>query len=241
MKAAIIDDLWADRVWLENILAEYAETNNLELKINHFSDGESFLQTFEPFQYSVIFLDVYMNGISGVETAKRIRDLDESAIIVFLSNTEEHRPDAFSLSAAGYLLKPCEREDVFRTMDHVRNLFGNREKQFSFTCDKRGVVIRQADILCVEAKGSSLIVTVKTGKTLTTRMNIADAEKLLDQRFLLLMKGVLVNMDYILQIKDNTCRLRGGKVFTIRFGNRKEVRQKWLDYTFTKIRTESLM
>ncbi len=81
--------------------------NQLEYHIDLFPGGEDLLGTYRPFQYTVIFLDIYMDGISGIETAEKIREADEDANLVFLTASEEHRPEAFSVFATAYLIKPC--------------------------------------------------------------------------------------------------------------------------------------
>ena len=70
-------------------------------------------------------------------------------------------------------------------------------------------------------------------------MTFSAAEKQLeDRRFLSLMKGVLVNLDYVLQIGDGRCLMQGGAVLPLRLKDEKELQQKWLNYKFAKIRRE---
>ena len=61
----------------------------------------------------------------------------------------------------------------------------------------------------------------------------------LDSRFLELQKGVAVNMDRIAQIQDGRCRMLGGAEFPLRVRNQKELREKWLNYKFAKIREDT--
>ena len=58
----------------------------------------------------------------------------------------------------------------------------------------------------------------------------------MDSRFLVLMKGLIVNMDYIVQVKDNVCLMQGGAVFPLHVKRAKELRQRWLNYKFALIR-----
>ena len=91
MNIAIIDDIETERFRLEQILKQYAVINQLEMNIEQFSGGEAFVKNYQPFQYTVIFLDIFMDGISGIETAEIIRQSDEHAVIVFLTTSEVHR------------------------------------------------------------------------------------------------------------------------------------------------------
>ncbi len=74
------------------------------------------------------------------------------------------------------------------------------------------------------------------GKQYRARMPLREAEALLDNRFLRIIKGVTVNMDYVLQMNDTSCTMCTGMVLPMRSRNGKEIRQQWLNYKFVKIR-----
>ena len=61
-----------------------------------------------------------------------------------------------------------------------------------------------------------------------------------DGRFLQVLRGVIVNMDYITDISGNTCCLQGDLRLPISVRNRRRIEQLWTDYTFSKIRRESM-
>ena len=84
MNIAIVDDSASDRRHLEQILQKYAAINQLDMNIEHFSGGEAFLNHYQPYQYTIIFLDIFMNGITGIKTAEIIRETDEESVLVFL-------------------------------------------------------------------------------------------------------------------------------------------------------------
>ena len=82
MNIAIVDDSASDRRHLEQILQKYAAINQLDMNIEHFSGGEAFLNHYQPYQYTIIFLDIFMNGITGIKTAEIIRETDEDRDVV---------------------------------------------------------------------------------------------------------------------------------------------------------------
>ncbi len=88
MNIAIVDDMEADQLRLEQILRQYAAMNRLELHIDRFSCGEAFLKDYQPFRYTLIFLDVFMDGITGIETAETIRQSDEDSALVNMAYVE---------------------------------------------------------------------------------------------------------------------------------------------------------
>lgn len=236
MRIAIVDDAAAERAGLAAVLRDYATVHSLEISTEEFQSGEDLLAGFHPFAFSVIFLDIYMDGMTGIETAKMIREQDDDMAIIFMTTSEEHRPDAFSVFATDYLIKPCSREAVFRTLDHLLHLRTEQEKRLSFTADRRDYNLPLSDIVSVEADGNYLCITDRNERTYRTRMTFRDAEDRLDDRFIRIIKGVAVNMDHVVQMNEKICLTDTGSRLPMHSRNGKEVRQQWLNYKFTRIR-----
>ena len=181
-----------------------------------------------------------MGGLSGIETAEKLRAVDDDSILIFMTTSESHRSEAFSVFATAYLSKPVTDEKVFRNMDHILRLKTERENRFSFAFDRQEYSLRYSEICSVETDGNYLLIKDREGKTYRTRMTFTHAEQMLDSRFLILMKGIIVNMDYIEQIKETQCVMQGGSVFPLHVKNAKELQQKWLNYKFTVIREATI-
>ncbi len=92
MNIAVVDDDAADLATAVNLLRQYADTGcpQSDINIATFSSGENILEDFEADKYDLIILDIYMKGISGMETAKAIRKADAEVAVVFLTSSEEH-------------------------------------------------------------------------------------------------------------------------------------------------------
>ncbi len=236
MRIAAVDDSTAERGWLLSALKEYAAMHGLELETDAFSSGEALLAAFHPFAFSVIFLDIFMGGMTGVETARKIRERDDAVPIVFLTTSEDHRPEAFSVFATDYLIKPCAPEAVFRAMDHILRLRTDREPRLSFSFDRQDHSLRLSDIASLEADGNYLIITDQKGRRYRTRMTLREAESRLDNRFLRIIKGVVVNMDHVVQMNEAVCTMNTGESLPMHSRNGRDVRQKWLNYKFARIR-----
>ena len=239
MNIAIIDDMQADRLWLEQSLLRYDRIHQLGISLSHFDSGDAFLQAYQPFKYAVIFLDIYMNGISGIEVANRIRETDEDVILVFLTISMVHYAEAFSVFASSYLNKSCSEEQLLRTLNHIFHIKLESEKYFTFSFNRKNYALRSSDIVFLETSGNYLSITDRNGNKYQTRMTFSAAHSHFDERFLILMKGILVNMEYIIQISDRQCLLLGGTVLPVHVKNQKNLRERWLNYKFAKIRKDT--
>ena len=105
MNIAVVDDQYSEIAFLCEILDSYAKESGLSVKIDHFESGEEFLASFRPFYYQVIFLDIYMEGITGIETAASLRQSDIDARIIILTSSDVHMREAFDVHAFQYLIK----------------------------------------------------------------------------------------------------------------------------------------
>lgn len=84
-------------------------------------DGDAALRLFEALRPEVVFLDVEMPKLSGVECAKRISDIEPKAIIIFATAHDEYMPEAFEVYAFDYLVKPFRVERLNQTLERIRN------------------------------------------------------------------------------------------------------------------------
>lgn len=134
LRIAICDDeIYArDALWrkLQNILLEGSE----EI-VYDFSSGNSALGWLKkhPGEVDLLFLDVEMKGIDGMETAKRIREFDQELMIVFVTGYDDYVFDGYSVGAMDYLIKPVKEERLFSVLLRVREkIYQKESKTFSF-------------------------------------------------------------------------------------------------------------
>ena len=118
MNIAIVDDLKTDSDRLVGFIDTYMKQHNLQYgTLDRFSSGEDFLGAFTPGKYDLIFLDIYMDGITGMETAKRIRQTDHDCRIIFITTSPEFAVESYNVNASFYLLKPIGKDGVFSALD----------------------------------------------------------------------------------------------------------------------------
>ncbi|MBO4911698.1 MAG: response regulator transcription factor [Butyrivibrio sp.] len=243
MNIAIVDDLKADSDQLKSILTSYAYENSLDLSIEVFSGGEEFLSEYENYNYTLIFMDIYMNGITGIETARKIRETDTDTAIVFLTSSSEFMPEAFSIHAYDYISKPAEIGRLYKVMDDFlkKKTMAVDVPYLFFTYEKDNVSVPYSDIALIRSIGHYNEIILKNQRTYKVRMTFASISDILseDIRFLPVMRGILVNMDYITSLKNGSCFIAGDIQTPITLKKEKQLEQIWKNYIFNKIRNES--
>ena len=243
MVLALIDDSKTDCDNLHDILVEYAAHHSNDLILHCFSSGEEFLKNYRPCQYAAVFLDIYMNGITGIETAEVIRKTDANLLLIFITSSPEHMADAFRIHAYEYVTKPFEKSRIFRLMDDLMKRTTREERLLSFISNRESHTIPFSDIIFVRSSDHCSEIVTQQGHSYITRMNFRDISELLtdDFRFLLIIRGILVNMDYIIRFADHSCYMEGLHQLPVNLKKYKHIEELWKNYIFQKIRSEQTL
>ena len=244
MNIAIVEDSIAERTLLESILREYAAAHRVSLELTRFDRAEDLLENYRPLQYTVIFLDIFMIGTTGIQAAAEIRQQDRDTILVFLTTSEEYRAEALHYHAFDYITKPISREDIFRVMDDILAQYTDTDTgRLSFVSSRQEYSLPYSDIVAVRTDSANYLeILDKSGKSYRTRMTFSAVTDQLsqDSRFLRILRGIYVNMDYVTGFRDGTCQLLSCPPLPMNVRYARQIEQVWKNYTFSKIRTEAL-
>ena len=228
MRIALCDDEQQQLDLLEGFLRAYGDAHDLELTISCFSCGEELLSASE--EFSIVFMDIYLNGILGTET---IRRMGQKAQVVFITSSREHAIEAFSLGAAHYLLKPLEQSAVWDAMDRCLSRLGTSAGPVLHIQTSHGSVplstnqityIEVFDKLCV-------IHTVKQQFRTHTALNTL-FEQLDGRRFLRPQRSFVVNMEFIDSFLSSKLILKDGTEISLSRNNRPELKAQYQRFLF---------
>jgi CheY-like chemotaxis protein len=113
----VCDDLPEARTNLTGMLRHYEAAHQLALEIETAGDGAELLDRWRPGRWALIFLDIFMPKLDGVEAARKLRQAGEKCSIVFATTSRKHGLEGFELRVTDYLTKPFTQEDVDSAMD----------------------------------------------------------------------------------------------------------------------------
>jgi len=114
IKIAICDD---DLITLNHTKEIIENYKKKDLQVYSYKSGEGLLNSEDKFD--IIFLDIDMDGINGIEAAKRIRVYDKKVKIIYVTNYTDYTSSAFSVHAFGYLVKPIKESDLHDQLDEA--------------------------------------------------------------------------------------------------------------------------
>ena len=224
MNIAICDDIASDVEEIRGYLLDYFEQNGFTGNIHVFYSGEALLDDFKPGRFDVIFLDIYMRGISGVETATKIRESDPNCLLVFITSSDSHMRDGFALRAASYVEKPLTPEKLEVAFTQCRDLFLRNARYIEVESKRHKIKIPLSRLVYVEGMERTVFFHTDSGETIEVRMKMEDAVKqAYGAPFLRCHRSFLVNMNYVADIQGNDLIMKNGRFIPVRKNGRTEV------------------
>jgi len=216
MKALVVDDEPLARQYLSRILESMPD---LEL-IGEAADADDAIDKVAEFRPDVVFLDIRLPGMSGIEVAHAINQLPSAPWIVFCTGYGEYALDAFEAAAVDYVLKPYDAERIARSLERIRSIrrAGSEESErpraaeaidkllSKFTklpirIEDTIKLVAPSDILFVQARGKKVFVHDVKGHEYPVPYTVTQLEnRLSEHNFFRANEGCLVNMDRVKEI-----------------------------------------
>lgn len=220
MKIAIVDDEESVRTDVKENILKYCYAKYISIECNTYSNGFDFLsdikaKKLEAKNYDIIFLDIFMKPLDGIQTAELLRKENVKSLLIFLTQSNEHRADAFLVHAFDYLEKPVKNSELIRVLNDALELSVQKHPYINLTIDRQTISFLYSDILYIIADSNYLI--LYADREYRCRMSFGRLESILicDNRFLTINRGVLVNLDYVTQMENLSCQLANGQCFPI--------------------------
>ena len=141
MRIAIVDDLTTESNHLQEMLTQqFHETHTDIHRLDIYSSAEALLEKWEPNAYDLVLLDIYMDGMTGVELAHILRRSDEHVRLVFCTTSYEFASESYAVGASYYLHKPYADADIRRMITQTKG-----EKKL---------------LICGQTQGNKLLFTI---------------------------------------------------------------------------------
>ncbi len=232
MKIAIVDD---DRQIYECLLAYFHELLGNSVRIEFFSSGEAFLSAWKPGAFDLVILDIFMDRLTGMEVARKIRETDAKIKIVFCTTSNEFASESYEVNACYYLHKPFGKDRVKAMLDRLD--LAQIEKMRSVKLPD-GTSICLRSILYADYAAHCVILHGKEGKNTVLRAAFSEIEPLLCAYpfFLSPTKGVLVNLYEVASKNGDSFKMSDGSLIPISRRRAKEVLDAYSTFRFEQLR-----
>lgn len=241
MEIAIVDDIKDERALIRCLTDKYFEEKkdlcNVSPKFVEFESGEAFLEKYTPGQYELVFLDIYMDKITGIDIAKQIADFDRNCNIIFFTTSNDHLLDGYEVHAVGYIIKPIEShiDHFYNAMDYVFSKLELDNVGITVSTDFDSLYLYYKNILYIDCHNRTIYVHF-ANKVLEILGQYNDYKDkfLSDKRFIECFRSIIVNMDYIDTFIDSDLILKSGEKLPISRRRKTTVIKKYMMYFIHK-------
>ena len=196
IQIAICDDFSTDSQRLISIL----KTKDSFCECRTYASGEELLWDFENGRhFDILFIDIFMNGMNGIDVAKRIRDTDSDVILIFVSSSNDFYRESYDLYAFHYLLKPVSEDKLIevycRALDRIQK---NAEQSMRISFQNDVYTIRYSQLLYATSNQHLIHFFLKNGELLKSYGKLDDiASQLPTESFIRCHKSYIVNLNHV--------------------------------------------
>ena len=214
IRIALVDDNQRDLAVMQNYLRTALESGAFSFTFDAFSDSLEFIESFNG-KYDIVFLDIEMPLLDGMELAKRLRRMGSDCCIIFITNMPQYAVQGYEVEAIAYLIKPVRGADVSIVIDTRQEV----------------KVVPSSTIRYIEVESHNLVFHTTDGGELRTRDSLKSLEERLSgMSFCRCNSCYLVNLRYVDSVVGNIVRVGGDELLMSRH-KKKEFVEKYMKYT----------
>lgn len=193
-RIAIVEDEATSMEWLRSCLDRYSKDEGIDFGIACYSNAVRFLDTYKG-EPDLVFMDIDMPAINGMEAARHLREIDSSVALVFVTNLAKFAVNGYEVDALDFIVKPVEYKVFAIKMNRIMRFIRREAKVMTLVRTSDGVkAVRLSSILYVEVLGHYLYFHTDEG-ILKARGSLCDIKKELEgASFALCNKSYLVNL-----------------------------------------------
>ena len=241
MQICICDDDLLHSSQIEGIILNYGKKFlNISLEVEVCHSAESLLKEIDTNQtsYQILFLDIEMGKMNGIEAAAAIRKKDSAMVIIFLTSYDRYTLKSFEVKPFRYVLKPVNAEDMTRILSHaidevMRNnqylFYKHHNVQYQIRFDRITAIFSE--------KGRMIRVrTMNENESIVFYGKIKEVETMLNPTmFVKVNSGTVINLNHVNIISGNEIDLIDGQIVTMSRSQRKAVKEAYHHFVCRKV------
>lgn len=212
---------------VNNLLDRYANMRNIEYEVIPFFSGMELLESTQ--EMDLLFLDIAMPGLDGIETARKLNVRGISYKIVLLTGKTEYLKEGYKVGAFRFVTKPIAEQEFFEAVDDVRACMLGRE-EITVYRDRIPYRVQQKEIYYIMADGAQTIICTKN-ESFRSEKILKDWEKEMDSRlFVRCHRSYLVNLSKIMWVEKDFVRLCSDEKISLSRRQKKSIEKAFMIY-----------
>ena len=235
LKIALLDDDKTALLISKGAIESFFQEKNIAISLDAFSSPVNFLAMAKEESYRLVFLDIDMPEINGLEVGKQVKQINPQTDIIYLSRREDLVFDTLQLHPFGFIRKSKIIQDFANVLELFVDTVLNshfEDKKITISTKTETVSADMNQIMYIEGNKNYQTFYLKDGKTFDARVLMGDLEiKLKEHGFIRVHKGYLVNYLFIRQIGVNELTLTNNKMLPISNKRKDAIMEEYLSIT----------
>lgn len=235
MRIAICDDQPEQLEQLHKLILSW-ENRPGDLSVFDYSNGDALLKAHGATPFDIIFLDLIMPLLNGMETAKELRQSDKLVKLVFLTSSVDYAVEAFSVKASNYLLKPANAQTLFPCLNELAEELNASARKISVKGIHSLHRVRVADIEYIESQNKRILFVLSGGESILSAEPLYTYEEKLslDDGFFKCSRSFIVNIHRIDTFTSKEIRTQSGARIPISRSCHREFENAYFSVLFGK-------
>ncbi len=233
IKIGICDDNEIEYMLLKKIVTTILTEKGLDYEVSTFSKGDELLKAMQEDTFQLLFLDIMMEGLDGIDLGKQIRSHDLDTEIIYCTSSQEFLMASYEVFALGYVLKPYDTVQIGRLMDYFIHKHGVISTKFITV--KSNFIKRKIffdEIIYVESMNKVVLFHTNTSGEIKVYDKLGNIEKELSEgNFLRCHQSYIINMDFVARMDETEFITITNQVVPIRRKDRKLLRERYYKHT----------
>lgn len=231
---AMCDDELPFAEQLRSLVMAYAKKKRVELQAETFASAEELLEEIENGAgFEILFLDIEMRKMDGIELGKKLRERSYQTLIIYVSGYDQYMRQLFEAEPFRFLSKPLKQEELENVLDKAFERISRFHRElFTIRFGKNVVNLLCRDIVYLESNKRKVIVhTVRGEHEYYHKLDEAEEELLaISADFVRIHKAYLVNMEHVEAFQYEKLALRDGTILSISEAHRANVRSRFWEW-----------
>lgn len=228
VRIAICEDESGAAEKLTETILDWADARKVEVDIKGYNNAESFLMTWPDVAFDLVFLDIEMKNISGIQLAEIIRETDKNMMIVFVTSHKQYALRGYDVNALHYLIKPLSTIKLLPVLDKAHAFWSTGQKEFLIVSNdigKNKLLLNEIYYISMHAHNAEIYTFDNTHTLRKTANELAES---LPSCFIRCHRSYIVNMYKVDCIYKDTLRLSNGTELPISRSSIKSVKDAFV-------------